>query len=111
MLLLFINRVVVRLENPTNKQKEAIKATAQKVLDAQAELPGSSLADLDKPLTMLPALVKAHNKLGKADDMAYRSQAFVNETNRIEFLFELYDKYTAEMIVSMAKKGSNRNAF
>jgi hypothetical protein len=55
----------------------------------------SSLADLYNPLTMPPSLVKAHQVLDKAVDLAYRPQPFINETKRIEFLFELYDKYTA----------------
>ena len=93
-------------ENPTDKQKEAIETAAQKVLDARAQFPGSSLADLYSPLTMPPALVKAHNQLDKAVDMAYRPQAFVNETKRIEYLFELYDKYTAGLFPAGKKKGN-----
>jgi hypothetical protein len=91
-------------ENPSEKQKEAIEAAAQKVLDARAEFPGSSLADLYNPLTMPPTLVKAHNELDKAVDLAYRPQAFANETKRIEFLFELYDKYTAGLFPAGKKK-------
>jgi len=91
-------------ENPTDKQKEGIEAAAQKVLDVRAEFPGSSLADLYNPLTMPPALVKAHNELDKAVDMAYRQQPFANETKRIEYLFELYDKYTAGLFVAGKKK-------
>jgi hypothetical protein len=56
---------------------------------------GASLADLYNPLTMLPALVSAHNELDKAVDLAYHPQPFINETKRIEYLFELYDKYTS----------------
>ena len=55
------------------------------------------LADLYDPLTMPPSLVKAHNELDKAVDLSYRSQPFTTETKRIEFLFELYEKYTAGM--------------
>jgi len=44
-------------------------------------------------------MVKAHNELDKAVDLCYRSQPFINETKRIEFLFELYDKYTAGLFV------------
>ena len=91
-------------ENPTEKQKEAIEKAAQKVLDARAEFPGSSLADLYNPLTMPPALVKAHNELDKAVDLAYRPQAFANEAKRIEYLFELYDKYTAGLFPELKKK-------
>lgn len=91
-------------ENPTDKQKEAIEKAAQKVLDVRAEFPNSSLADLYDPLTMPPALVKAHQELDKAVDLAYRPQPFINETKRIEFLFELYDKYTAGLFAGEGKK-------
>lgn len=91
-------------ENPTDKQKETIEKAAQKVLDARAEFPNSSLADLYDPLTMPPALVKAHNELDKAVDLAYRPQPFINETKRIEFLFELYDKYTSGLFADQKKK-------
>ncbi|MGV8964559.1 MAG: class I SAM-dependent DNA methyltransferase [Candidatus Saccharimonadaceae bacterium] len=90
--------------NPTVKQKETIEAAAQKVLDARLAFPGSSLADLYDPLTMPPILVKAHQELDKAVDLAYRPQPFINETKRIEFLFELYDKYTAGLFVKLKKK-------
>lgn len=83
--------------NPDKKQKEAIEKSAQKVLDARAQFPESSLADLYDPLTMPPALVKAHNELDKAVDLAYRPQPFTTEANRMEFLFELYEKYTADL--------------
>jgi hypothetical protein len=93
-------------ESPTDKQKEAIEKAAQKVLDARAEFPNSSLADLYDPLTMPPALVKAHNELDKAVDLAYRSQPFTSDANRMEFLFELYEKYTAGLFaVEKKKKG------
>jgi hypothetical protein len=41
-------------------------------------------------------LVKAHFALDKAVDLCYRPQPFINETKRIEFLFELYDKIVVE---------------
>ncbi|RZK04211.1 MAG: DNA methylase, partial [Flavobacterium sp.] len=67
----------------------------QAVLDARAQFPTASLADLYDPNTMPPVLVKAHQQLDKAVDLCYRPQPFPNETKRIEFLFELYDQYTA----------------
>ncbi len=91
-------------ENLTEKQVKAIEAAAQKVLDARAEVPKSSLFDLYDPLMMPPALVKAHNELDKAVDLAYRSQAFTSETNRMEFLFELYEKYTEDLFTKEKSK-------
>lgn len=93
-------------ENPSDKQKEAIEKAAQKVLDARAAFPNSSLADLYDPLTMPPVLVKAHNELDKAVDLAYRSQPFTSDANRMEFLFELYEKYTAGLF-AVEKKGKS----
>jgi len=84
-------------ENITEKQIKVIETAAQNVLDARLEFPTSSLADLYDPLTMPPVLVKAHNELDKAVDLAYRPQAFTSEANRMVFLFELYEKYTANL--------------
>jgi hypothetical protein len=94
-------------ENPTEKQKEAIEKAAQKVLDARATYPGSSLADMYNPLITPPSLVKAHNELDKAVDRAYRPQPFISETKRIEFLFELYDNYTAGLFVKQKKNSQH----
>jgi len=60
---------------------------------------------LSDTITLPPALVKAHNDLDKAVDLAYRPQPFINETKRIEYLFELYDKYTAGLFPAVKKKG------
>ncbi len=90
-------------ENPTDKQKIAVEKAAQEVLDARTKFPDSTLADLYDPKTMPPALVKAHQVLDKAVDLCYRSQPFPNETKRIEFLFELYDKYTAGLFATPKK--------
>lgn len=92
-------------ENPTDKQREAIEKVAQNVLDVRLDFPTSSLADLYHPLTMPPALVKAHNELDKAVDSAYSKQAFTSDAKRMEFLFELYEKYTAGLFVKEKKKG------
>ena len=91
-------------ENPTEKQINSIETAAQKVLDIRLEFPKSSLADLYDPLTMPPALIKAHNELDKAVDLAYRPQAFTSESNRMVYLFELYEKYTADLFTKEKKK-------
>ncbi len=54
---------------------------------------------------MPPALVKAHEQLDKAVDLCYRSQPFISEAKRIEFLFELYERYTAGLF---AKENENK---
>ena len=96
-------------EDPTDKQKQAVEDAAQGVMDARAQFPDSSLADLYDPNTMPPVLVKAHQNLDKAVDQCYRPQAFTSEAKRIEYLFELYGKYTAGMFVEeKPKKGKKK---
>jgi hypothetical protein len=95
-------------QNPTEKLIKSIETASQKVLDARLQFPESSLADLYDPLTMPPTLVKAHNELDKAVDMAYRPQAFTSEANRMVFLFELYEKYTADLFTKEKPKKPNK---
>ena len=90
-------------ENPSEKQIKTIEEKAQQVLDVRDSFTTSSLADLYNPLTMPPALVKAHNELDKAVDASYSKQAFTSEAKRMEFLFELYEKYTAGLFVKEKK--------
>ena len=43
-------------------------------------------------------------------DLCYRPQPFPNETKRIEFLFELYDKYTSGMFPTEKKSKKKKEA-
>ena len=95
-------------ENPNDKQVKAVETAAQKVLDARLEFPKSSLSDLYDPLTMPPVLIKAHNELDKAVDLAYRPQAFISEANRMVLLFELYEKYTADLFTKEKPKKAKK---
>jgi hypothetical protein len=95
-------------ENITDKQKQTVETCAQAVLDTRAKYPDSSLADLYDPLTMPPDLLKAHQKLDKAVDLCYRPQPFTSELNRIEYLFELYEKLTAPLLSTSKQKTTKR---
>lgn len=90
-------------ENPTDKQIARIEECATKVLEARALFADSSLADLYDPITMPPALVKAHNELDRAVDAAYRSAPFTSDSSRIEFLFDLYTKYNSTLFTESKK--------
>ena len=92
------------VENPTPKQVERIEQCAEAVLEARKQFPNSSLADLYDPLAMPPALMKAHQALDKAVDAAYRSAPFTSDSQRMEFLFDLYNKYNATLFDSKKKK-------
>ena len=79
------------------KQTEQIERAIQKVLDIRVQFSDNSLAVLYDSEKMPPLLVKAHIELDKAVDLSYRSQPFISEAKRMEFLFELYEKYTADL--------------
>jgi hypothetical protein len=72
----------------------------------------ASLADLYDPIGMPPKLSKAQQLLGKAVDNAYHSQPFTTEAKRMEFLFELYEKYTADLFtIEKPKKKRKESIF
>ena len=95
-------------ENPTEKHIKTIETAAQKVLDARANFQKNTMAELYEPDGMPPVLIKAHNELDKAVDLAYRPQAFTSEANRMEFLFELYEKYTADLFTTVKAKKNKK---
>ena len=97
-------------DNPSEKQKENIEKAAQKVLDIRLKYPNSSLGNLYDPLTTPPDLVKAHIELDKAVDSAYSKQVFTSDAKRMEFLFELYEKYTGGLFGEEKKKGKKKNS-
>jgi hypothetical protein len=87
-----------------DKQKLTIEKAAQEVLDARAKFPNSSLADLYDPLAMPPELVKAHHKLDVAVDAAYSKKKFSGDSDRVAFLFELYQQLDKPLIATKKKR-------
>jgi type I restriction-modification system DNA methylase subunit len=83
----------------SDKHRTAIEQAAQCVLDARAQFADASLADLYDPLTMPPALLKAHQKLDTAVDAAYQpsggKKSYASDAERVAFLFELYQRITS----------------
>ena len=81
------------------KQREAVGVAAQGVLDARAEhqkgKTGASLADLYNPSSMPANLTAAHKALDKAVDAAYGQKGLKTDTERVAYLFALYQRYTS----------------
>jgi hypothetical protein len=92
---------------PAGKQRAAIETAAQAVLDARQIYPDLSLATLYDPAIMIPELVKAHQRLDKAVEKAY-GREFDDDTQRVVYLFELYQKFNAELFVDTKKRGKGR---
>ena len=74
-----------------------LEAPAQAVLDARAEWPDSTLANLYDPDLMPPRLRRAHQALDRAVDRLYRRAGFTSERDRIEHLFALYEENLAPL--------------
>jgi hypothetical protein len=85
-------------DSPNPKQILAVESAAQGVLDARALFPKLSLAVLYDPITMPPALTKAHAALDKLVDGCYRGQAFTTDASRMELLFLMYEKLTKPLL-------------
>jgi len=71
-------------------QRERIAATAQGILDARAQFPDSSLADLYDPVTMPPALLNAHRANDRAVMAAYGFATTITEAQCVAALFTRY---------------------
>ncbi len=82
-------------QDVSGAKRETVEQAAQVVLDARASFPDSTLADLYDPLTMPPALLKAHRKLDKAVDSAYGRRTFAGDAERVAFLFEEYARLSS----------------
>ncbi len=96
-------------ETATDKQHAAVEKAAQAVLDARNEFPNATLAQLYDPLTMPPALAKAHAALDRAVDKCYRAEAFTSERQRVEYLFSLYEKLTAPLLPVTPKQKKRKS--
>ena len=95
----FSNKIVwntLPLPEVSDKQRAEIIAAGQGVLEARAEQPGVSLADMYNPLAMAPSLLKAHRALDRVVDRAFGARKAL-ETNeqRIAVLFKRYQEMTA----------------
>ncbi len=102
--------VLQRGLNGVRESSEDAEAKAQAVLDARAKFPLATLADLYDPLTMPADLVKAHAELDRAVDACYRSQPFTSDRQRVEFLFALYENYTAPLLPVRGRSFAGRSA-
>ena len=89
----------------TNKRVATFELHVKKLGGAQG------FVDLYVPLTMPPALLKAHQKLDAAVDAAYQpsggKKSYASNAERVAFLFELYQRITSLLPAPAAKKTRN----
>ena len=99
--------------SPTPEQRERVEEKARAVLAArETHLPPrglGTLADLYDPLSMPPALAKSHAELDRAVEKCYRPEPFDSDRQRVEFLFDRYEKLTAPLLPVTPKNKSRRS--
>ena len=74
-----------------------LESLAQSVLDARAEHPEATLAELYDPDLMPVGLRRAHQAVDRAVDRLYRRTRFASERERAEHLFMLYEQMQAPL--------------
>ena len=97
--------------NLTAPQQQRVEARAAAVLDARAEFPEASLADLYSPLSMPKNLVGAHDALDKAVDAVFAPRSnLVQDNARLSVLFERYIAMTEQLSEEPAKRRRRKPA-
>lgn len=78
------------------KQEELLAQYVFDILDARANHIGKTLAWMYNSQTMPSDLKKAHQALDEAIEKCYRLQPFNSDSERLEYLFKLYEKMISE---------------
>ena len=94
----------------TDKQRASIEVLAQAVFEARESYPDSSLDDLYDADAMPPPLRKAHDALDRAVDRLYRQTGFRFERERVEHLFDLFDRDSAPLDITARKQTVSRKS-
>ena len=79
----------------SSSKKTEIEEAATDILLVRAEYPEKTLADLYDPDKMPRDLLEAHEKLDRIVESCYPGSPFPNDEARLECLFKLYEKMTA----------------
>jgi hypothetical protein len=82
----------------TLKQKENLNLYTFAILDERAKHPEKTMAQLYDPDKMPNGLRQAHEELDRAIEQCYRLQPFTSDTERLEYLFKMYEE--------MSKRGT-----
>ena len=78
--------------NISTKQKESLNLYVFGIIEERAKYSGKTMAQLYNPDTMPKSLKQAHQELDEAIEKCYRLQPFKNDTERLEYLFKLYEE-------------------
>lgn len=94
--------------NISDKQKEQINLHAFEVLDERAKYPEKTLAQLYDPDKMPKGLKDAHHQLDLAIERCYRLKPFESDTERLEYLFKMYEEITTKNSLFQKEKKTKK---
>ncbi|RZL44206.1 MAG: class I SAM-dependent DNA methyltransferase, partial [Pedobacter sp.] len=94
--------------NITEKQKEIINLHVFEILDERARYPDKTLAQLYDPNKMPKSLQEAHYQLDLAIERCYRLKPFDNDTERLEYLFKMYEDMSTKNKLFLKEKKTKK---
>lgn len=93
----------------STKQKENLNLYVFSILDERAKHPSKTMAQLYNPTTMPKGLLQAHQELDVAIEQCYRLQPFKSDTERLEYLFKLYEEMLKkDTLFAPARRGGKQ---
>jgi hypothetical protein len=92
----------------TDKQKETINLHVFEVLDERTKYPTKTLAQLYDPEKMPKGLKDAHHELDLAIERCYRLKPFENDTERLEYLFKMYEEMNTKNNLFVKEKKTKK---
>ena len=84
-------------EYHTPETQTKLGVLARKVVNARAEWPKATPANLYDPVLTPPNLRQAHHDLDSAVDRLYRPTPFKSQSQRLQYLLELHQQQTREL--------------
>ena len=96
-------------QNIGPQRRAAIEELAKEILKVRARHPDKTLADLYDPDKMPADLLEAHENLDRAVEKLYRDSPFRDSTERVEYLFKLYEKLINEEEQAKAAKKKKKS--
>ena len=93
----------------TQKQKEQINLHVFEVLEEREKHPEKTMAQLYDPDKMPKGLKEAHHQLDLAIERCYRLKPFESDTERLEYLFKLYEEMTQKDTLFAKEKKRRKN--
>ena len=82
-------------KNVSSEQKKLVISCVENILAIRKQFANSSMAELYGKF-MQPELLKAHQALDKAVERIYTRKTFKDDSERLEFLLNLYQEYVSE---------------